>query len=186
MRGKYRVIAINDNYSLAPWADLLYACDASWWDLHQGCLSFAGERWTQAYNPVLALKQPLEAEKQKKIIKKYGLKYVFGDHNPSISNDPRLIHYGHNSGFQALNLAMHLGARRIILLGYDMKLDKSGKRHWFGEHPPQIAKNSNYKSFAAAFSEAASDILAAGVEVINCSRDTALTCFVRANIEDIV
>lgn len=33
-RGKARVLAINDNYRIAPWADWLYACDGRWWDVY--------------------------------------------------------------------------------------------------------------------------------------------------------
>jgi len=33
-----------------------------------------------------------------------------------------------------VNLAVQLGAARILLLGYDMRA-VDGKTHWFGEHP---------------------------------------------------
>jgi hypothetical protein len=33
VRGRARVIAVNDGYRLAPWADVLYACDRRWVDV---------------------------------------------------------------------------------------------------------------------------------------------------------
>ena len=36
VRGKARVIVVNNGYLLAPWADVLYAADARWWMLAQG------------------------------------------------------------------------------------------------------------------------------------------------------
>lgn len=186
LRGKCRVIVINDNYRLAPWADIIYACDSTWWDFHKGCPEFSGEKWTQAYSPALSSRESAEAVAQMETIARYGLNYVYGAHCPGISLDPALIHYGHNSGFQALNLAVHLGAKRVILLGYDMKKSNDGKSHWFGDHPPEIHRCSPYNKFAEAFNSAVPDLIAAGVKVINCSRDTALTCFERAKIEDIL
>jgi hypothetical protein len=38
---------------------------------------------------------------------------------------------------QAINLAVHLGAARIILLGYDLSPARMGG-HWFGDHPEPI------------------------------------------------
>ena len=48
--GKARVIAINDAYRMAPWADMLYACDLKWWRWHDGAPYFLGEKWTQDHN----------------------------------------------------------------------------------------------------------------------------------------
>ena len=40
LRGKTRSIAINDAWRLAPWADVLYACDGRWWRKHKGVPAF--------------------------------------------------------------------------------------------------------------------------------------------------
>jgi hypothetical protein len=84
-----------------------------------------------------------------------------------------------NSGFQAMNLALHFGVKRILLLGYDMKFAKSGASHWFGDHPDNT--RSNYHRWLPNFETAAKQNL---VEIINCSRDTALEAFPRMSIED--
>src|SRR6185436_11324743 len=42
----WRVVCVNDAYRLLPHADVLYACDWSWWRHHQGAKAFTGERWT--------------------------------------------------------------------------------------------------------------------------------------------
>ena len=49
-RGKARVIAINDAYTLAPWADALYATDAKWWHWHRGVASFTGAKWSMEHS----------------------------------------------------------------------------------------------------------------------------------------
>jgi hypothetical protein len=41
-RGRAHVIAINDAFRLAPWADVLYACDWQWWKANPEAYDFAG------------------------------------------------------------------------------------------------------------------------------------------------
>lgn len=165
------VIVINDGYQIAPWATYHYFCDGKWWDWHkdrEDYQAFTGQRITQ--------------EKEKNC-KEPGLWRVQGNAGTGVSFDPNLIHYGSNSGFQVLNIAVLMGASRILLLGYDMKFGKDGRAHWFGDHPDKI--RSNYASFLTNFSIAA-DQLKGKVEVINCSPDTALTCFRKASLASVL
>lgn len=94
-----------------------------------------------------------------------------------------MLHFNSNSGAQAINYAYLLGARRICLLGYDMQ-HTDGKAHFFGSHPNHLAA-ANHVVYVQTFTQLASDLKAAGVEVINCTRETALHQFDRATIEDI-
>lgn len=92
---------------------------------------------------------------------------------------------GGNSGFQALNLAVQWGARKILLVGFDMT-DKAGV-HWYGRNGWPMANNpdhSNFKRWIAAFEGAADALLAAGAEVFNSSKISALTCFPRLSIRE--
>ena len=43
-RGRGRIYAVNDVYRLAPWADVLFACDLAWWKRYGPVLSFSGLR----------------------------------------------------------------------------------------------------------------------------------------------
>ena len=115
---------------------------------------------------------------------RYGLNWVHSVDRPGLSSDPSLIHQGGNSGYQALNLAVLLGAARILLLGYDM----GGRGHWHGNHPPGLRNppESQLSEWAGQFHAAAADLDRLGIECINCSRETALTCFPRARIEDVL
>jgi len=87
------------------------------------------------------------------------------------------IHYGisggGNSGFQAVNLAYIMGARTILLLGFDMF-----GTHYFGDHPKCLNQHSPYKQFIRSFETITRD-----VEIINCSRQTVLNCFPKMSIE---
>lgn len=98
------------------------------------------------------------------------------------------VMHGGNSGYQALNLALHLGARRIVLLGYDMGVGEDGRLHWFGRHPSGLnnPKPEHFATWAKAFGALAPALADLGVEVVNCSRRTALDCFRRAPLEEVL
>lgn len=160
-RGKARVIAINDAYRLAPWADVLYACDGKWWDVHKGVMSFEG------------LKFGITAAKNNP----YGVTLLRNDGPQGLCLDPRSVRVGGNSGYQAINVAVHLGARRIVLLGYDMCKGAGGRSHWFGEHPKGLGRNASYQGYLSKFPTLVAPLKQLGVEVINCTRTTVLNTF---------
>lgn len=160
------IIAVNDAYKLLPFADVLYACDAAWWDVHKGASGFPGEKWSS---------HRAGGNDKTQQQQRYGLRLVAGDGKPFFSTDPALIHYGGNSGFQAVNLAIHFGAARIVLVGFDMR-DVKGKRHFFGDHPKGLRTSTAYTSFIRSFENAAKK-LAPGVEIVNATPGSALKCF---------
>lgn len=82
---------------------------------------------------------------------------------------------GRNSGFQALQVAVWLGAKRILLLGFDMKA-KDGRVHWHDEHPVATPGNV-FGSMIECFVGIAPELKQRGIEVINCTPDSALRCF---------
>lgn len=94
-----------------------------------------------------------------------------------------VIHHNQNSGAMAVNLAYLKGATRIILVGYDMK-NTDGKAHFFGNHPHEWG-SPNYAVYVQRFNYLATDLEREGVEVINCSRETALHQFRRASLEEV-
>ena len=94
------------------------------------------------------------------------------------------VHFGGNSGFQAINLAYLWGAKRIVLLGFDGKA-VGGKDHWFGQHPQGLTQVQPYSLWLDHFPQLAYDLKREGVEVINCSPDSAITCFKGADIETV-
>lgn len=88
---------------------------------------------------------------------------------------PTHLRTGQNSGFQAVHLAAHLGAKRILLFGFDMH-ERNGK-HFFGPHPPEIELDSPYQDFLNYFKSSAAQFKLRGFEIINCTPGSALKCF---------
>ena len=99
-----------------------------------------------------------------------------------LSRDPEKVHTGQNSGYAAIGLARNLGAKRILLLGYDMKV-RGDKRHWFGAHPEGLEVESCYPDFIKNFETI--DPAGYGLEIWNVTRDTALQCFPVYDLDEV-
>lgn len=166
VRGHARVIAINDAYTLAPWADALYAADRKWIDWHDGVPSFHGPKYSIESHDTTT-------RPEWTVLRNTGF--------DGLETDPSGLRTGFNSGYQAINLAVHLGARRIILLGYDMMISRDGLSHWFGDHPDKSV--SPYLQMREAFTTLRAPLSDLGVDVVNCSRWTALDVFPRAPLQ---
>lgn len=94
-----------------------------------------------------------------------------------------LFRHYQNSGCGAVSLAAHWGANRIILLGYDCQ-KTDGKAHWHGDHPKGLGNAGSIATWPGQFKKLAADL--SGLEIINCSRETALTMFDRRPLEEVL
>src|SRR5262245_49172798 len=139
-------IVVNDAWRLLPWADVLFACDAAWWRYYRGVPGFAGERWSSHGT----------GNDKQDVALAYGIRCVRGKHGTAFSRTRGLLHYGSNSGFQAINLAIQFGGARIVLVGFDMRV-VDGQAHFFGNHPKEL-KNADPRRFVTFFHQAAKEL----------------------------
>lgn len=172
-RGKARIIALNSSVRLCPWADMVYGCDASWW-LHENGLSdfkglkIAGEaRATQSYQDIRTVK-------------------VIAHIDTLVWDQPGCIGSGGNSGFQSINLAVLFGARKLILVGYDMQID--GGLHWHGKHPAGLNNPTakNVPRWRRAIDGVQPELERLGVTVWNCSPVSALQAFPKTGFAEAI
>jgi hypothetical protein len=170
----WKVVCVNDAWRLMPLVDILYACDEKWWRAHDGVPEFAGERWTSHE------KSPHANNKEKLAADYPNINVVKGGAGAGFSEDPAKIHYGSNSGFQAVNLALLKGVRRIVLVGFDMRV-VGDKRHFFGDHPKPLYNRSEYDSFIPPFRRAAKSC---NVPIVNATPGSALDCFPMVELAD--
>lgn len=162
LRNRIHVIAVNESYRLAPWADAVYSCDLAWWKLHKGLDEFAGLKLT--HDRVACRTYPA--------LKHIAIENVAGDE--ILTDRPSYVGAGGNSGFQAMNLAIQFGATGIMLLGIDCNLEHG--EHWHGRHPYHMNNPapSNVKRWRGAWEGAAGKLAALGVDVVNCGAKSAL------------
>lgn len=169
--GKARIITVNTTYNLAPWANVHYSSDDDWWKLHLPKMRTvcSGEFWTGHHEYISNDMHHCPYDKQIK----------------GISNIPGVISWGGNSGFCAIGLAVQFGVSRIILLGFDM-MNTKGNEHWHDDHDESIRKESNFKMWIPYFVRAYNDFKRLGIDVVNCSRETALPNYRRAEIAKVL
>ena len=166
-RGRATVITVNDAVFVAPWADWLYAADAKWWRWWNGVPTFKGKKGT--VDPLVSGLYP-----EIRVFKNTG--------REGLEDDPDGLRTGGHSGYQAINLAVHLGARKIVLLGYDMQPGVNGEHHAEAEHPH--GGHPGYLHLLPRYQTLVQPLADRGIEVINASRATAVTVFKCQSIEE--
>ena len=158
--GRCHVIVVNRQWEWLPNADVLYAADGRWWNRYWPAVEsgFRGECWTCDHDAA----------------RKYGICWIKSKGLRGLSRDPAVIHQGGNGGYQAIGLAYHFGATRILLAGDDMQ-HTGGRAHNHEDYPAGFSNANGVKQWAPAFNALDADLIAAGVELINCTTETALT-----------
>jgi hypothetical protein len=158
-----RVIAINDAFRFAPWADCLYFCDQRWWDKRSLDVraSFTGKYLVTLENRI------------------YGVKRIRNTGELGMETDPAGLRHGHNSGYQCINLAVHFGVSRIVLYGYDMRV------HGNQTHAIEGVRQQNATDFdrllrdkmLPAFDSLVQPLANANAQVLNATPGSRLRCW---------
>ena len=154
------VLVTNTSFRAAPWADVLFFHDWRWWEVHQAEVkrSFPG------------LKVTIAASRDPAVISLAGLAF-----------DAYL-----NAGGGAISLALLGGCQRVICLGLDAQVGPQGQTHWHGSHPKPCGDAVSLPIWAEKFADLARVAQARGVPVLNASRTTALDCFPRVTLEEVL
>jgi hypothetical protein len=170
LRDRIHVVVVNDCYKLCSWAEILYSCDAPWWKVHGGAKDFGGLKITQDAAAIAIYPGLLKVE-------------VAAKSDDLLLDEPGKLGAGGNSGFQLFNLVVQMGAAGIALIGFDMST-RAGE-HWHGRHPQPLSNPmpSNCDRWLKAFNGSVGKLNELGVQVVNCSSESALTAFPKMNIE---
>ena len=166
LQGKGKVIGINEaGLTMAPWCDLLFWADRRWLDWNHDRLHLHTGEWKVARKqPHLSL--PFDVKVLRFLPRRFS-------HCPDAVG-------GWDSGSSCINLAYLLGAARIILLGFDMHdvpLDRWREGNWHETHQEPPLEGQRANKFIPAHELMAFNLAKAGVEVINATPGSALTCY---------
>lgn len=99
-------------------------------------------------------------------------------------DEPGVLGDGGNSGFQAINLAVQCGATRLVLVGFDMRLDLGV--HWHGKHGRGLNNPTarNLAKWRGVIDRSAPRLAELGVAVINASAVSALEAFPKMSLTE--
>lgn len=147
------IIAVNNSWRAAPFSRVIYAADCCWWETYSHDITSPAERWCgDAFTA-----------------RRFGI-HCF----------PSALPGSFNSGLRAIELAIHLGASTVLLVGYDCSV-RDGV-HWHGRHThlanPDVLSVNRWQGEFERLKQGAH-----GIEIINCSRSTRLRCFPKMKLE---
>jgi len=162
IRGIGPAIAVNNAAVFAPWADIHYAADSPWWSTYGPKFQwYKGKRLSMGYS----------------------------GNGVQRWRPSGWARTGGNGGHHMVQYWAEHGAKRIGLLGFDHSLT-GGRTHFFGDHPHnekvRLGNAQNWRHWLKAMNETAKDLRRMNIDVVNLSRETALTCFRRMTVEDFV
>lgn len=139
-----RVVAVSDAFVFAPWAEALASQDLAWWKARPLASDFRGRKFCGAMEPP------------------EGVALL-----PDLPS-------GCNSGVLGIRVARHLGAKRIVLLGFD-----GHGTHFFGPHTGTLKETTELRR-RAHFEQHRQEAHACqwhGVEVWNCTPGTVIDAY---------
>jgi hypothetical protein len=162
-------IGINRAHEVLPDARALWWTDYRFWDLHS-------EAILRHRAPLLAAAFDKFRRTYPERVTRYRLTGMKG-----LDLNPGCIRHGNNGGHAALNLAVQLGARRIILVGYDFYrsvIDDKIVDHWHDSHPwGQMKEVTLVKQMLPNFAGLNEITRELGIEVHNANRLSRLKEF---------
>jgi hypothetical protein len=168
------VIGTNISFMLGEWISVLYFCDARFYRTHFDQISAFRNLKVTCVNHLDRELLPYSTN----------VKRLKRDYKPGLSNRPEFICWNNNSGGAAINFATLAGAKRILLLGFDMKAQDK-KTHWHNAYKTPTL-NATFRNFLKRYPVIADDARRIGVEILNVNPDSALDAFPKVSLKDVL
>lgn len=156
-----RTIAVNNAFRITPNPDVIFYADTRWWGWNgkEIALDFPGR--------VISTCSASQAFLDPRVCR-MGRCYRFTEEGgAALSHDPTLL-AGPDSGYMAMNLAYLFGAKRVVLLGFDMGF-VNGEAHWHKDHEVPTPESNYTDLFAPRYPALVKALKEVGVEVIRCT-----------------
>ena len=170
LQGKH-IIGCNDAYLLGNWVDICCFGDVKWYKHHKDRLS--------SFNG-------LKVTWRKELVDEPDV-FVLKGQPTGLLLKPEWIGWNTSTGAMAINLAVKMGSKKIVLLGFDMKLGEGGESNW---HENSLDKPSRlvFKKFNKGFAHLKAELQgkAPDVEILNANPDSGLDMFPKVALEDLL
>ena len=165
------VLSINRAFQKVPWAIATFWTDSRFYKWYAKELKrFKGTkiacRWSQIYTDDVIFARSTGGN--------------------GIDDYPYHIRAGNNSGFAALNVAYHLGAKRIYLLGYDMKSSDKIGTHWHEGYVTAHNHDIYERAMIKDFIKVNESYGKKGIKIFNANMDSSLNYIEKCSIEDAI
>jgi hypothetical protein len=158
LRGR-KVIAINASHQAVPWAEFVVVADARFfWHYRPQLMEFQG----RVISACMSIAGPPKIHRMHR-------KATLG-----LATEGGTLAIKATTLTAAINLAVHLGARAIVLLGADGRVAADGKVHHHADHPWRQL-NGCWDKQKADLKAIADDLLKLGIPCLNASPGSALS-----------
>lgn len=159
LRGR-KVLAINSSWESAPWADYLFFGDMRWYLQNKKIeTEFPGKILSVDQIP-----QPSRALRLRRVT------------TPGLCASPDSVMINRTSLTAAINILVHLGVKKIPMIGADGKTSSDGRTHHHQPHKwPQ--RSNCWDQQRSDLEGIVASVKAAGVEAFNCNPDSAFRMF---------
>jgi hypothetical protein len=163
------VIGVNEAVRLGTWIDLWFFADSDIYKAHRNDIG----KWP---NRIVTCAGAAKWDKR--------VEYYYRCRNHVICYEKKHLAFpqeGANSGATALTLAIREGFETIVLLGFDMKTT-NGVHHYHSYYS-RMPRDDAYDRFRKHFEDIAKETTC---NIINANPDSALDCFPKMKLEDIL
>jgi hypothetical protein len=154
------------------WVDVCWFGDLKWWQWHKNDL--------KRFSGIIA-----HCNDKSSITKiKWIVAYQRGKPSGLIAKEGAVA-WNRCSGFSAINLAYHMGASTVFLLGFDMS-HNGVQRNWHNDHKEQCTfkdAEGRYAHYMVSCKYIAKDAESLGLEIINGNPDSAIEAFPKMELK---
>lgn len=189
LRGR-KVIVVNSSYGRAPFAQFLFFADNRWWMEHRERKALKravaeGMRVFTVSKAATALAGGIPLHKLRRLCP--NMRPERGALGPGLSEASDAVVAQRTSLQGAINMAVHLGAARIILLGADMGRSADGRSHHHDKHPwENRAGNKTWDIQMGQLALLVPVLAAKQISVINTSLESRIPWWTKAPLGDVL
>lgn len=166
----FRSIVINSSVFAYPQADVLFFGDDRWWDWYHAevCRDFAGVIYSASH---------INHSRIRQLFRRKPPPYITAARNE--------VTMQHTSLTGTLNLAVHFGCKKIVLLGADMKAAADGRTHHHLPH--RVPQDPGcWDKQLDEVQRASLTLKDLGVEVINTSLESRIDWWPKQQIDEVI
>ena len=174
-----RCIGVNNSYMFGNWIDICWFGDSRWFEWHSTHKQFR-EGWRDFQGIQACCVDRCCDHKRVKYLER-SIKADGIDVNPS------KVCWNKTSGASAINLAYHLGAKLIVLIGFDMQI-VNGEENWHNDHVKHGDNLNPYPKYLDVFPAISRDLKSLKVDIVNTSLDSTIPeeIITKKPLEDVV
>ena len=174
------VIGVNSAFRFGDWIDVCLFCDACWFNLEY-------EELRSHYRGQVIGLYPFQDKEELNQHDGVNVKLLCRAKQPrGLANSQSNLRYNSSCGGAAIDLAVHLGVRSIVLIGYDMRA-VNGRYNFHDCYPWRPIKESGpYTLHKKAYPTLNIALKKEGIKIINATPNSTIGCLPIMTLEEAI